>query len=83
MSNPLDLIPGQKYKITKTFIDFDNTTHPIGETWIFVETNFLPYEDGLTLHVLKDAIKVIYRLKWTEEEQSNIIRSFKDFVTPC
>ena len=57
-----NLTPGQKYKIIKTFIDFDQIVHPVDEAWIFIETNFLPYEDGLTLHVLK-GLKTTYRLE--------------------
>ena len=83
MFNPLNLTPGQKYKIIKTFIDFDQIVHPVDEAWIFIETNFLPYEDGLTLHVLKEGLKTTYRLKWTKENQENIIENFKDFIAPC
>jgi hypothetical protein len=83
MANPLNLTPGQKYKITEAFTDFDHIIHPVGETWIFVETNFLPYEDGLTLHVLKDSLNTVYRLKWTKEDQGDIIGNFENFITPC
>jgi hypothetical protein len=85
MSNPLNLTPGQKYKIVKPFTDYDRHVHQPGEMWTFVETNFLPYEDGLTVHLrLDDNPKVLlFRLQWRPEEQADIIEHFTDFVEPC
>jgi hypothetical protein len=85
MSNQLNLIPGQKYKIVKPFTDYDRQVHQPGETWTFVETNFLPYEDGLTVHIrLDDNPKVlVFRLQWRQEEQADIIENFTTFVEPC
>jgi len=85
MSNPLQLTPGQKYRVVKEFCDYDKILHPIGETWTFVETNFLPYEDGLTLHVIKDdhTKRISYRLQWRAEEQALIIENFSEFVEVC
>ncbi len=82
MSNPLNLIPGQTYTVVQPFTDYDAIHHPAGETWTFIETNFLPYEDGLTLHVVKDGIAVTYRLQWRAEEQAPIIENFKNYVEP-
>ena len=83
MDNPLKLTAGQKYTVIKTFTDFDQIVHPIDDTWTFIETNFLPYEDGLTLHVAKDGQNVVYRLRWTDEGQGHIIDNFQDFVRRC
>jgi Domain of unknown function (DUF3601) len=85
MSNTLNLIPGQKYKVIKSFIDYDRHVHEVGNTWTFVETNFLPYEDGLTVHIrLDNNPKVLlFRLQWRQEEQANIIENFRDFVEAC
>ena len=54
MGNSLNLISGRKYIVVKSFVDFDDQVHPIGESWTYIETNFLPYDDGLTLHAIKD-----------------------------
>ncbi len=67
MENSLDLVPGKEYVVTKPFTDYDNYVHSAGEAWIYKGTNFLPYEDGLTLHVLKDGIDQVYRLQWRKE----------------
>ena len=83
MGNSLKLISGRKCKVIKVFIDYDGITHNINETWIYAETNFLPYDDGLTLHVVKDNIPVVYRLQWRKEQQADIIENFKDFVEVC
>jgi Domain of unknown function (DUF3601) len=85
MSNPLGLIPGQRYKVIKPFTDYDKHTHEAGGAWTFVETNFLPYEDGLTVHIRldNDPRVLLFRLQWRQEEQAAIIENFKDFVEPC
>ena len=84
MSNPLKLIPGQKYRVVKDFFDYDKILHPVGETWTFAGTNFLPYEDGLTLHVTIDHLpkQISYRFQWRQEEQAFIIENFPEFVEP-
>lgn len=46
-----DLITGKSYKVTKAFEDYDGIIHAVGESWRFVGKDFLPYEDGLSLHV--------------------------------
>ena len=80
MHNSLNLLQGQQYTVIKSFIDYDNIVHEAGETWIYTGTNFLPYEDGLTLHVLKDDVVEVYRLQWRKEAQAEIIENFKDYV---
>jgi len=82
MSNPLNLIPGKKYKVIKSFTDYDHCVHEVGKTWTFVTTNFVPYDDGLTLHVLQDDIsrERVYRLHWRKEEQAEIIEHFINYV---
>lgn len=86
MSNPLMLVPGTKYKVIKAFTDYTREVHPIGETWTFLRTNYLPYEDGLTLHVqLENATtETVYLLQWRGEEQAYIIEHFREeFVAPA
>lgn len=83
MDNSLNLIFGQEYLVVKPFVDYDGFIHGIGETWIYQGTGFLPYDDGLTLHVLKDNMAVVYRLQWRKEAQADIIENFKDYVEPC
>jgi hypothetical protein len=83
MDNGVNLISGRKYRVVKPFTDFDHQVHPIGESWTYVGTNFLPYDDGLTLHVLVGDKKDVYRLQWVKEQQADIIENFKDFVELC
>lgn len=82
MDNSLKLIIGQEYKVVKAFVDFDGIIHAVGETWTYVGTNFLPYDDGLTLHVLSNGNAVVYRLQWRKEEQADIIENFTNYVEP-
>lgn len=82
MDNTLNLLPGKDYTVIKSFTDFDGMVHAIGETWTYQGTHFLPYDDGLTLHVLINNKEVVYRLQWREEEQGEIIDNFKKYVEP-
>lgn len=82
MDNSLKLIPGQEYIVVKPFTDYDGIVHEVGDTWTYQGTNFLPYDDGLTLHVLVNNKPVVYRLQWRQEEQAEIIDNFKDYVEP-
>lgn len=81
--NTLHLEQEQPYKVIKEFIDYDKEVHPVGESWIYIGTAFLPYEDGLSLFVKKDNVETTYRLQWRKEEQAYIIDNFKDFVERC
>lgn len=80
MDNSLNLKPGHSYTVVKSFTDYDRLIHQPGETWIYQGTNFLPYEDGLTLHVSLEGRPIVYRLQWREEEQAAIIEHFSDYV---
>lgn len=75
-----ELIPGRFYRVARAFKDYDGTLHPIGERWRFVEKNFLPYEDGLTLHIEMNGQKVHMRLQWRDETQGRIIDDFSNYV---
>jgi hypothetical protein len=76
----VDLLPAQTYLVIKEFKDFDGTVHIVGESWRFLEKNFLPYDDGLSLFVEKDGQKVQFRFQWREESQAGIIDHFSDYV---
>jgi hypothetical protein len=78
-----ELIPGQCYRIIRAFTDYDGGQHPVGETWVFESTNFVPYHDGLTLHVSLHGGPQVYRLQWLPEEQGALIENFTDFVVAC
>lgn len=76
----VDLKPKQGYRVITEFKDYDGIIHAVGETWNFVEKNFLPYEDGLSLFVERDGQNVSFRLQWREEAQGEIIDNFSNYV---
>ena len=80
MDNSLQLTPGQEYVVVKPFVDYDGIVHGVGEIWTYRGTNFLPYEDGLTLHVLINDKAKVYRLQWRKEAQAEIIENFNDYI---
>ena len=75
-----DLAPGETYRVTVAFKDYDGVMHPVGEYWHFVKKNFLPYEDGLTLFIERDGQENSFRLQWRAESQGQVIDNFSDFV---
>jgi hypothetical protein len=75
-----NLVPGRIYIVIKAFTDYDGIIHSISERWRFVEKNFLPYEDGLTLHVERNGHAETLRLQWREETQGQIIDDFSEHV---
>jgi hypothetical protein len=75
-----DLIAGKTYRVIAGFKDYDGIIHSAGETWKFLEKNFLPYEDGLSLFVEMDGQRVQFQLQWREESQGRIIDQFSGFV---
>ena len=63
-------------------VDFDNAIHPVGESWIFLRSSFLPYDDGLSLFVSVDGkAERQIRMQWRDEEQGPIIDHLADYVT--
>jgi hypothetical protein len=77
------LISGQRYRVINEFTDYDGLLHCVGETWVFEQTNFVPYEDGLTLHVSAHGLPQVYRFQQRPEEQAALIAHFTDFVAPA
>ncbi|MBK7454213.1 MAG: DUF3601 domain-containing protein [Anaerolineales bacterium] len=75
-----DLIRGQNYIVKTTFEDYDGAIHRIGEQWRFIEKDFLPYDEGLSLFVEMNEQKVQIRLQWRDETQGKIINNFSNYV---
>jgi hypothetical protein len=75
-----ELTPKQAYRVITEFKDYDGIIHPVGESWNFVQKNFLPYEDGLSIFIERDGQNISFRLQWREEAQGEIIDNFSDYV---
>lgn len=74
------LWPEKTYVVARPFRDFDGQEHLVGETWIFIGSSFLPYDDGLSLFVIIDGQRRQIRMQWRAEQQGPIIDSFEDYV---
>jgi len=74
------LIRGRQYAVVRSFRDYDDDTHYVGEVWTFLGSRFLPYEDGLSLFVQCDDGDYQIRLKWGEDEQGEIITNLSAYV---
>ncbi len=75
------LTAGQRYRVLQRFVDFDRHEHPVGETWIFLGSSFLPYDDGLSLIVSLDGEQEwMIRMQLREEEQGPIDDALDEFI---
>jgi hypothetical protein len=77
-----DLQTGKEYKVIEEFLDFDGSTHEVGDRWTFLKKNFVPHDDGLSLFVAVQGIEKQIRLQWREDQQLAIIEAFSKYVTP-
>lgn len=74
------LRPGMTYRVAQAFRDFDGNEHPVEETWSFIGSSFLPYDDGLSLFVVIDGQHRQIRMQWRDEAQGPIIDNLEDYV---
>ena len=78
------LKPGIRYVVRTAFSDYDGARHETGEAWIFRSHSFLPYEDGLSLFVIRpDGSERQIRLQWRPETQGPIIDDLARFIGPA
>lgn len=78
-----DLLRGQRYRVVKSFRDFDGFVHPVGEKWQFLGSNFVPYDDGLSVFVADDdGAEWHMRLCWRACDQLDICENFNAYVDP-
>jgi hypothetical protein len=79
----LHMEPGKRYRVIKAFKDFDRQEHPIGETWTYIGTAFLPYDDGRSIFVsLYGEREWHIRMQDREEEQRGVLDDLKSYVVP-
>jgi len=75
-----ELIQGRLYRVIADFTDYDGLPHKVGESWRFIGKDFLPYDDGLTLHIERAGQNSVFRMQCSPEFQGDIVSSFSDFV---
>jgi Domain of unknown function (DUF3601) len=76
------LAPARRYRVTKSFVDYDGEIHPIGENWIYLSHSFLPHDDGLSLFVSLDGERQRQiRLQWRDEQQGALIENLEDHIS--
>ena len=74
-------VAGKRYRVIKAFKDFDRQDHPVGETWTYVGTAFLPYDGGRSIFVSADGEHEWHiRMQDREEEQRDILDHLRDYV---
>jgi len=73
------LIHDKRYTIVKAFTDYDGKPYRPGRIYTFLGSDFLPYEDGLTLRFKQAGQAIAIRLQWQKEAQMEIIESLEDY----
>lgn len=77
------LRPGRAYRVVRTFVDFDGVTHPEGERWTFLGSNYLPYDAGLSLFVSLDGEQEWHiRMQCHAEAQGPVVDHLEDYLAP-
>ena len=72
---------GTRYRVTRSFVDFDGHTHAVGEEWTFLGTSFLPYDDGLSVFIADETGRERQiRMQWRDEAQGPVIDHFQDYL---
>ncbi len=74
------LWPDKTYVVVQPFRDFDGQEHRVGESWIFIGSSFLPYDDGLSLFADIDGQRRQIRMQWRDDQQGPIIDNLADYV---
>lgn len=76
------LAPQHDYVVVRAFRDFDGAEHAIGESWTFIGSSFLPYDDGLSLFAVIDGQRRQIRMQWRDEAQGPIIDNLGAYLQP-
>jgi hypothetical protein len=77
------LVPGQRYAVTRPFIDYDGDAHPLGETWWYRGYNYSAYDSGLSLFVSVDGKDEWHiRLEDRDGGQLEVVRALEQYLTP-
>ena len=76
------LVPERDYVVIQAFRDYDGADHSIGESWTFIGSSFLPYDDGLSLFAEIHGQRHQVRMQWRDEEQGPIIDNLSAYLQP-
>jgi len=77
----LFLKAGRRYRVLRDFTDFDGDVHVKGETWTFLGSSFLPYDDGLSLFVSLDGRREWQiRMQVRPEAQGPVLDRLSDYI---
>ena len=72
---------GLNYRVVRAFTDHDGHVHPEGESWRFLGSAFLPYDDGLSWFVSLDGKREWHiRMQWRAEEQGAVVDNLAQYV---
>ncbi|WP_419870631.1 DUF3601 domain-containing protein [Chryseobacterium sp. CT-SW4] len=77
----LFLEKGSRYRVIKSFSDYDSSIHKVGEEWTFLGYDMVPYHDGLSLYVSSDMKDESQIQMWPgSEKQRSVINNFHEYV---
>lgn len=73
---------GEEYLVVKSFRDYDNYSYEEGNVVEFIGSNFVPYDDGLSLFFVYQGREKQIRLQVRPEEQQEIAHNINKYLVP-
>jgi hypothetical protein len=74
---------GERYVVTRAFVDETSREHPVGETFWFRGYSYVAYYDGLTLYVSFDGTtEASIRFLDRPDAQGPIVRDLATYIAP-
>ncbi|OZG75028.1 hypothetical protein BTA51_01095 [Hahella sp. CCB-MM4] len=73
---------GQKYTIAKPFKDYDNNVYEESLVIEFIGSNFVPYDDGLSLFCVYKGRERQIRLQVRPEAQQEVVHNLQQYLVP-
>jgi hypothetical protein len=71
-----ELIQGKTYLVIADFVDYDGLAHKVGENWSFVGHDFLPYDDGLTIYIVRDGKNSVFLCNPVQNPREGLLKLF-------
>lgn len=76
------LMAGRRYRVLKSFADYDGDAHSVGEEWVFLGYSFFPHEDGLSLFISLDGENEwMIRMQSRADQQGEVVNRLETYVT--
>ena len=70
---------GMSYEVIQSFCDYKNVTYELGDSLLFIGSNYVPYDSGLSLFFEKDGSEIQIMLRIDSHFQEEIALNLEDY----